>query len=371
MRSKLRVLPYVALLFPFDLLVAVCLGAGVVAGMFKRPSKPSPDFSKQNAAGGFGSCCTILIVNWDGRHLLAECLPSVIEAVEAAGGGHQILVVDNGSSDGSCEFVRQTFPDVRVLPLDRNYGFSEGNNRGVAEIATDVVVLLNNDMTVERNFLRPLLNGFSDPSVFAVTSQIFFQDATRRREETGKTRARFQNGGFYFWHDEIGPADEQREAIPVFWAGGGSCALDRRKFLQIGGFDTLYHPFYVEDTDLSYQAWKRGWKCLQAPASRVVHKHRSTSKAKFGNDFVDNTIRKNQYLFIWKNVTDFSMILEHIVSLPRIHARAIMNDADPMFEIRAYLRAIGKIPQALRQRLANQAAYAISDRDALERSQKQ
>jgi GT2 family glycosyltransferase len=216
-----------------------------------------------------------------------------------------------------------------------------------------------------------LLNGFSDPSVFAVTSQIFFEDAKRRREETGKTRARFQDGTFYLWHDEIGPEEETGETVPVFWAGGGSCAIDRRKFIEIGAFDDLYSPFYVEDTDLSYQAWKRGWKCVLAPGSRVVHKHRGTSSAKFGNDFVNNTIRRNQYLLIWKNVTDFSMIMEHIVNLPRTHARAMINDLKPTFEIRAYSRAFRKLPEALRKRIANQAAYSLSDRDVLTRSQKQ
>src|SRR5207253_3952287 len=134
----------------------------------------------------------ILIVNWDGKHLLAECLPAVLEAVRHDGGQHEILVVDNGSTDGSVDFIRQNFPMIRILELDRNYGFTGGNNRGVADVRTDIVVFLNNDMIVDRGFLRPLLNGFSDHSVFAVTSQIFFADSNRRREETGKTRARFE-----------------------------------------------------------------------------------------------------------------------------------------------------------------------------------
>ena len=374
MRSKLRVLPYVALLLPLDVVVALGLITAVLLGFVKRGLKPATTLGEK----GDGCACpspfsrsTIVIVNWDGKHLLAECLPSVIEAVGCAGGQNEILVVDNGSTDGSVEFVRQNFPAVRVLPLDRNYGFSEGNNRGVAAVTTDLVVLLNNDMIVDRGFLQTLLSGFSDPSVFAVTSQIFFEDAGRRREETGKTRGRFQNGAFYLWHDDIGPEDDKGEAVPVFWAGGGSCAIDRRKFTEIGGFDELYYPFYVEDTDLSYQAWKRGWKCVLAPASRVVHKHRGTSSAKFGNDFVNNTIRRNQYLLIWKNVTDLSMILEHIVNLPRIHARAMINDPQPEFEIRAFSRALLKFPQALRKRMANQAAYSLCDRDVLARSQKQ
>ncbi len=341
MRSKLRALPYVIFLLPFDLLVTLGLIAAALAG----------------------------IVNWDGKHLLAECLPAVIKAINHDGGRHEILVVDNGSTDGSIEFIRQNFPAVRVLALDRNHGFTGGNNRGIDEVTTDVVVLLNNDMVVDRAFLRPLLNGFSDPSVFAVTSQIFLADSTRRREETGKTRARFEHGFFYLWHDAITADEENRETLPVFWAGGGACAIDRSKYLSIGCLDPLYHPFYVEDTDLSYQAWKRGWKCLLAPASRVVHKHRSTSKAKFGNPFVDNTIRKNQYLFIWKNVTDISMIVEHLVNLPRIHASGMLHNP-PGFEIRAFLRAIRQLPEALRKRLANRTRYRLSDREVLERSLK-
>ena len=126
---------------------------------------------------------TIVIVNFDGKHLLAECLPAVIEAVKCAGGNHEILVVDNGSADGSAQFVQENFPEVRLLALDQNYGFTGGNNRAAQSIETDIIVFLNNDMVVDRGFLQPLLGPFSDPSVFAVTCQIFFADATRRREE--------------------------------------------------------------------------------------------------------------------------------------------------------------------------------------------
>lgn len=363
MRSKVRVLPYVLLLLPLDVLVAATLA---IAAFFEKKTAADGADNADLSAPSASSAATILIVNWDGRQLLEECLPSVVQAAH----GHDILVVDNGSTDGSVEFIRHNFPSVHVLELDRNYGFSEGNNRGVAAVKTDVVIFLNNDMIVDPDFLRPLMTGFSDPSVFAVTSQISFQDLSRRQEETGKTRARFRDGAFYFWHDGVTPEDEQRETIPVFWAGGGSCAVSRAKFLKMGGFDRLYYPFYVEDTDISYQAWKRGWKCLLAPSSRVIHKHRGTSKTKFGSVFVDNTIRRNQYLFIWKNVTDFSMLLEHIVNLPRSHARAMINDSNATFEIRAYTRAVLRILQAVRRRIRNHSAYCLSDREVLARSHK-
>jgi GT2 family glycosyltransferase len=368
MKSKLHVLPYVVLLLPLDALVALGIALAALVGILQRGLKPATTNSTDGVAG-YSPRCTILIVNWDGKHLLAECLPSVIEAVQYADGCHEILVVDNGSTDGSVEYLRNNYPSIQILPLDRNYGFSGGNNRGIVQVTTDIVVLLNNDMIVDRAFLKPLLSGFSDPSVFAVTSQIFFQDSTRRREETGKTRARFERGFFYLWHDEINHKDETRSTIPVFWAGGGSCAIDRNKFLAIGGFDRLYEPFYLEDTDLSYQAWKRGWKSLLAPESHVVHKHRSTSRTKFGNAFVDNTVRKNQYLFVWKNVTDAHMILAHLMNLPRIHGRMMMIDGQASFELRAYARAIRQLGQAMRKRIANRNRYLISDQQVLMHSQ--
>src|SRR5262245_56686791 len=178
--KKLAALPFLALLVPIDAVVAVSI---ILADIITSPlrllrripaSLPPPDTNS----------VTIQIVNWDGKQLLEECLPSVLEAVRP----HPVLVVDNGSRDGSIEFLKERFPEVQVLALDRNYGFAIGNNRGLERVQTDIVFLLNNDMCVDRGFLRPLLDALNDPNVFAATSQIAFADATRRREETGNTR---------------------------------------------------------------------------------------------------------------------------------------------------------------------------------------
>ena len=361
---RLRVLFYVACLLPVDLAVGVSLLGSqfinfILSALPGSRRSVSPLKPPQTAA------VTIQILTWDGRPLLEEFLPSVV----AAAGDHEVLVVDNGSTDDSVAFVKSRFPKVRILRLDRNYGYSEGNNRGMKHAKTDVVVLLNNDMAVDPDFLDPLLKPFSDPSVFAVASQIAMADKSKSRFETGKTRARFESGLFYLWHAPVAPQEEALETLPVFWAGGGACAVDRRKFEMLGGFDAaLYEPFYVEDTDLSYQAWKRGWKALMAPPSHVVHKHRGTTGPRFGELFVNNTTRRNHYLFVWKNVTDVGMLLQHIFRLPRIHGFAI-SQYGAAFEYRAYLRAVLRLPLAIRRRLAEGRYRAIGDRQILEASQ--
>jgi len=132
-------------------------------------------------------CASVVIPNWNGRDLLEKYLPPLIRAMQ----GHpdnEIIVVDNGSTDGSAEFVRERFPEVRLLALPQNLGFGGGSNAGFRAAKNDIVVLLNSDMRVAEDFLAPLLEGFTHPDVFAVSCQIFFSDPGKRREETGLTQ---------------------------------------------------------------------------------------------------------------------------------------------------------------------------------------
>jgi GT2 family glycosyltransferase/glycosyltransferase involved in cell wall biosynthesis len=254
-------------------------------------------------------------LNWNGRDLLAQGLPTVLEAVRVDGRPHEVMVVDNGSTDGSVDFLKRDYPSVRILPLEKNLGFAEGNNAGVRAAAHDIVVLLNNDMVVEPGFLRPLLEGFSSRT-FAVASQIYHQDPAARREETGKTSAEFRRGMIDYSHRPVASSPPPRELYPAFWAGGGSSAFHRRRFLRLGGFQEIYSPAYVEDTDISYRAWKRGWHILFAPRSVVYHKHRASSKRRFSNAELNALIQRNQLLFIWKNIGDWRLLLSHCLWLP-------------------------------------------------------
>ncbi|MEW5975183.1 MAG: glycosyltransferase family 2 protein [Acidobacteriota bacterium] len=354
-------LAVVLILLPLDLLIilslwlseAVYLPLRLVRKDSRRPSKPRTEQA------------SILILNWDGRHLLQEFLPSVLEAVRRDGRNHEVIVVDNGSRDGSVEFLTKCFPQVRVVPLSRNCRFTGGNNAGVQAASHDVVIFLNNDMQVDPDFIDPLLRGFVDDSVFSVACQVFFQDKERRREETGKTKGRWRRGFIDLLHDQIVERDKNQGWPPIFWGGGGSCAFDRNKFLAIGGLDTLYDPFYLEDTDLSYQAWKRGWRSVLAVDSVVVHRHRGTNKQKFGDNYVDNTIRKNQYLFIWKNITDLRWTLAHSLCLPFNQYR-FMLQTSAAFEVKAFFRALLQLPEGLLKRYRRRPSYRLTDRQIFE-----
>jgi len=299
--------------------------------------------------------CSIVVLSWNGRHLLQESIPALLRAVEADGRDHQVLVVDGGSEDGTVEWLHQFYPRVDVLALPENLGFGPGNNRGVEVAKNDIVVLLNNDMIVAPDFLAPLLKGFDHPDVFAVSSQIEFPEG-KRREETGQTQGAFRLGYLHLSHGAIDEHHFTRGLVPVLWAGGGSSAFRRDCFLELGGFSHLYDPCYMEDTDLSYRAWRRGWKCFIAAESRVLHKHRSTTAARFTPQQLRGMIEQRRLWHTWSNF-QFRTLVRHLLLVP-LNLTKWLTVGD-------YLRAFRKLLPALVSRMS-EPARKLGDRQILE-----
>jgi GT2 family glycosyltransferase/glycosyltransferase involved in cell wall biosynthesis len=309
-------------------------------------------------------CATVVIPNWNGRDLIERYLPSVVAAL-AGNPQNEIVVVDNGSADGSAEFVRRAFPDVKVLALDRNLGFGGGSNAGFRAAKNDIVVLLNSDMQVSPDFLPPLLEGFRDERVFAVSCQIFFRDPAKLREETGLTQGWWQDGGLKVRH-RIDPGIG--DLFPCFYGGGGSCAFDRRKFLELGGFDELLAPFYLEDTDLGYMAWKRGWKVLYQPRSIVYHEHRGTIGKRFSEAQIQAVLKKNHLLFCWKNIHDWRRLAAHFFfGYGGALLSLVSGDVPGRANLDGWWRAFRQLPGAIASRWRARGLAVVDDTEALRR----
>jgi GT2 family glycosyltransferase/glycosyltransferase involved in cell wall biosynthesis len=358
LKRFLRALP---LLVISPILIAVAAVAlALVDLLWQLFGKPSGEIQLPERKRG-RSAASVVIPNWNGKDLLAKYLPSVVEAL-AGNPDNEIIVVDNGSSDGSAEFVRGQFPHVKLLPLPVNLGFGGGSNEGFREARNDIVVLLNSDMRVAPDFLAPLLEGFRDPDVFSVSCQIFFSDPAKVREETGLTQGWWQDGGLRVRHRIDAAIDD---LYPCSYGGGGSCAFDRRKFEELGGFDPLLRPFYLEDTDLGYLAWKRGWKVLYQPRSVVYHEHRGTIGKRFREDQIQAVLKKNYLLFSWKNIHEWRRLVPHFFfAWAGAMVSVLFGDEQGRPNLRALWRAFRQLTEACGSRWRALGLARVSDTEA-------
>ncbi|MBY0503620.1 MAG: glycosyltransferase [Bryobacteraceae bacterium] len=361
MTLALRLLRALPLLLLSPLLVAIpVLAFGIADLLFllfgKRKARQDQLPHRASAS--------VVIPNWNGRDLLEKYLPSVVTAL-AGHPDNEIVVVDNGSTDGSAQFLREHFPQVKLVALEKNLGFGGGSNAGFRAAKNDIVVLLNSDMRVDPGFLAPLLEGFHDPRVFAVSCQIFFSDPTKLREETGLTQGWWADGGLRVRHR----LDESlTEPLPCFYGGGGSCAFHRQKFLELGAFDHLLRPFYLEDTDLGYQAWKRGWWVYYEPRSVVWHEHRGTIGKKFSPEYIQGVLKKNFILFVWKNITSWPKLLESFAYIWCGSAlSAVFGHSPERATFSGLARAAWQLPGALASRWAAKTRSEISDDETFRR----
>lgn len=285
-----------------------------------------------------------MIPSWNGRELLEKNLPKVLDI-----GADEVIIIENGSSDGSLEFLRKqrtahSAQKLKIIENERNLGFARAVNQGFVAATGDVVVLLNTDVEPQKDILKQVLPHFKNNDVFAVS---FNEGIWSWAKEY------FKNGLI-----EHGPGEKTSQTHISFWASGGSAVFDRRKWLSLQGFSLIYEPFYWEDTDISYRAQKKGWIVLWEPKARVEHKHEATVSKHSQAKKKDLISQRNQLLFFWCNITSPGMWVIHILWTPV----RLLNFGF----LKAFLWAITKTPQVVLQRLKN-GRSKISDEEILER----
>ena len=239
---------------------------------------------------------SVVIPSRNGRELLDRCLPRIYDADE-------IIVVDNGSTDKTVDFLRADFPSVVVEHSTEPMSFSAAVNRGIARARYSHVCLLNNDMLVEPGFLAALRRAFDDvPGLFASTAQIFFP-AGQRREETGKTAMPATRSLTDFPVRCEEPL-EGEDLSYVLYGSGGCTLYDAARLATLGGFDEAYRPAYVEDLDIGVRAWQHGWPTVYCAGARVLHLHRATTSRYFKPEELDRALEFNYIRFLAHGIED-------------------------------------------------------------------
>lgn len=248
---------------------------------------------------------SIVVPNYNGRELMLKNAPTWVAAARAYGPA-EVVVVDDGSKDDSVDVLRG-LDGVRRVVHPENRGFGAACLTGAQEAAHPIVVLLNSDVHVEPDFLAPLVAPFArDPRVFSVSPLILDRFGRPGKVTINLPRVR---RGELRW-DGADPDDllalsrlplETPLELPSLFGLGGAVALDRARFLALGGFDPLYRPFYHEDVDLGLMAWRRGWRVLVEPRSRVTHEDGGTIGRHHAPMKVKVARRRHRLLCGWKH----------------------------------------------------------------------
>lgn len=284
--------------FERPLLVALARAMGAAAAMLKRVM---PDRTGVTGGEGREAGISVVVPSRDGKHLLEPMLEDVRRELE--GYASEIVVVDNGSTDGTQAWLRTRHPDVAVESSAAPLSFAAAVNRGIRRARYSHVCLLNNDMRLRAGFFAPLAAAFEKvPELFAATAQILFPEG-ERRQETGKAvkpvRTGYTGTDFPLWCNE---PIEGEDLSYVLYGSGGCSLYDARKLEELGGFDEGYAPAYVEDLDVGFRAWRRGWPTVFVAGARVVHQHRATTSRFHAADALDRILERNYLRFLARGV---------------------------------------------------------------------
>lgn len=300
---------------------------------------------------------SVVIPTYNGRDLLLKNLPPLFESLARTDAVSEVIVVDDSSSDDTLLILESRFPSVIIVHNKRNLGFAETMNRGIFTARNDIILALNNDVTVESDIISKALPRFADRKIFAVTPNIFDP-----RDNKNQAIYRLKPGICWFTDGCLQKIPVTPE-IPLFFSSGGSSFYDRQKLLELGGISTLYAPFYVEDVDLSYQAWKRGWKCLLEPGATVWHPVNSTIRKYHRKRKIKTIAARNKHYFMWLNVTDPLLVLRYIVFLPFSLVWDLISFRK--YKLIGFFWALAKLPRILRERTLRRKVSVIMDRDII------
>jgi len=240
--------------------------------------------------------------------------------------------------------------NIFLIENKKNLGFGQSVNIGAKYAKGDYLFLLNSDVILtNKNYSYALKHFKENPNLFAVS----FAQVEKDNQIVGKNIIYFKDGLFY--HQKANNLNFGENA----WAEGGACLIDKKKFNYLGGFDNLYSPFYWEDVDLSYRAWKTGFKILFDPKILVEHHHESTISKYFDKNKVKTIAYRNQLIFTLKNLSDRRLFFQFLFFLFRKLTQSLF--VFNFLNLFAFVNFLAKIPAILIIKEKNRKKIKIGD----------
>ncbi|MAO64664.1 MAG: hypothetical protein CL666_06665 [Balneola sp.] len=249
---------------------------------------------------------SIIIVTWNALNHLKNYLPTVTETIYP---NFEIIIADNNSTDGSKEWVKANYPDIKIASFDANYGYCGGNNRAVPFAEKEILLFLNNDVRVDNNWLHGLNKAFNDDNTAAVQPKMLSDKQPEYFEYAGAGGGFIDKFGYPFCRGRIFEDVEKDEGQykndrDLFWASGAALAVRKDLFVESGGFDEDFE-FHMEEIDLCWRLQNQGHRIGYASDSIVYHLGGGSlpmgSPRKVYYNF------RNSLFMLWKNYSSVSL----------------------------------------------------------------
>ena len=258
----------------------------------------------------------LAILNYNGKRHLEQLLPTACAAAEEYPGTCAVVLLDNQSIDDDVAWVERKFPSVESVVAPRN-DFLFSYNWLAPRRPEDILVFLNNDLTVDREFIAALIRHFESPDIFSVSARSY--DWNGGEVTNGPAYLEFKNG-FYSWNFDT----QCQKPCHTLFTSGGFMAVDRNKFVELEGFNRLFAPAYCEDVDLCFRAWRRGWRCIYEPDSIVRHRHQA-SWANHPANSLDSLQLRSLLLMQWSTFPMNRGRLARIRSLAKLFVGSLFS----------------------------------------------
>lgn len=297
---------------------------------------------------------SVVIPNHNGFHLLKKNLAEVLKNSS----GYEIILVDDASTDGSADYVSSNYPSIKIVRREKNEGFIKSVNEGVKKAKGDLVYLLNTDIIPKKDYIKYLLPYFQNEKTFAVGS---LQESIEKEGIIlrGRGIGSFQKGFLMHARGEV-------DKTATLWVSGGAGLFRKNIWEKLGGLNKLYSPFYWEDIDISYRALKAGYNIYFESRSKVIHEQAQSSiRTKYSPNYITVVSYRNQILFVWINITDTELILEHILNVAKYLIKSLISLRFDFIE--AFFKALMSIDMAFRSRRSVSKMGKVHDKEIFAR----
>jgi GT2 family glycosyltransferase len=266
---------------------------------------------------------SVVIPNYNGTQLFPQTLPTVFHALQNISLPFEVVVADDCSTDDSVAYLTRHYPQIRIVRNQQNSGFSITANHGIGAARYDLVLLLNSDVKLEAGYFHRQFRYFDTPDTFGVMGRIIgwedeiIQDGAKYPSFHS---AKIKTSKNYLLCDE----EEMKKGLYTMYLSGANALLDRQKFIQIGGFNVLFSPFYVEDFELSLRAWRLGWKCYYEHDAICRHKTSTTIRSKSRRWYIKMISNRNKMFLHAIHLGIFRRILWLAQLVPEVLVQSLL-----------------------------------------------